>query len=217
MARTLLILLAALSILRASADDALPKALIIGDSISIGYTKPVTDFLKGKFAVSRPKANCGDTRAGLTNIEHWLGDGKWNVIHFNWGLHDLCYRNPESKEQGNRDKAKGTLSVPLPDYEKNLETLVLRLKQTGATLIFATTTVVPDGEAGRFVGDEAKYNAAAERVMKKHGISIDDLHATTKAFGPAMFIGTGNVHYTSAGYEKLATQVAMKIQSALKK
>lgn len=217
MTRTILILLAALGILRANADDALPKALILGDSISIGYTKPVTDLLKGKVAVSRPKANCGDTRAGLTNIDQWLGDGKWQVIHFNWGLHDLCYRNPESKEQGHRDKVKGTLSVTLPDYEKNLETLVLRLKQTGATLIFATTTVVPEGEAGRVVGDEVKYNAAAERVMKKHGIAIDDLYAATKAFGPEMFLGPGNVHYTPAGYEKLAAQVATKIASALKK
>ncbi len=215
--KRILIFIAALGILRTNADDALPKALIIGDSISIGYTKPVMELLKGKVTVSRPKANCGDTRAGLANLDKWLGDGKWNVIHFNWGLHDLCYRNPESKEQGNRDKLKGTLSVPLPDYEKNLETLVLRLKQTGATLIFATTTVVPEGEAGRIVGDEVKYNAAAERVMEKHGALIDDLHATTKAFGPEMFLGPGNVHYTPAGYEKLAGQVATKIESVLKK
>ena len=211
------ILLALLGIIRANAEDALPKALILGDSISIGYTKPVTELLKGKVTVSRPKANCGDTRAGLTNLDKWLGDGKWNVIHFNWGLHDLCYRNPESKEQGNRDKLKGTLSVPLPDYEKNLEALVLRLQQTGATLIFATTTVVPEGEAGRIVGDEVKYNAAAERVMKKHGIVINDLFATTRAFGPELFLGLGNVHYTPAGYEKLAAQIATKIESGLKK
>jgi hypothetical protein len=215
--KRILILLTVLGFIRVNAEDALPKALILGDSISIGYTKPVTDLLKGKVAVSRPKANCGDTRAGLANIDKWIGDEKWSVIHFNWGLHDLCYRNPESKEQGHRDKVKGTLSVPLPDYEKNLETLVLRLKQTGATLMFATTTVVPEGEAGRIVGDEVKYNAAAGRVMKKHGIAIDDLHATTKAFGPEMFTGPGNVHYTPAGYEKLAAQVAAKIETVLKK
>jgi hypothetical protein len=132
--KRILSLLTILGFIRANAEDALPKALILGDSISIGYTKPVTDLLKGKVAVSRPKANCGDTRAGLANIDKWIGDEKWSVIHFNWDLHDLCYRNPGSKEQGHRDKVKGTLSVPLQDYEKNLETLVLRLKQTGATL-----------------------------------------------------------------------------------
>lgn len=200
-----------------AADAALPKVLILGDSISIGYTPLVVEGMKGKAVVSRPKANCGDTKAGLANLDKWIAGGPWDVIHFNWGLHDLCYRNPESKEQGHRDKVKGTLSVPLPEYEKNLETLVERLKAAGATLIFATTTVVPEGEAGRFVGDDAKYNAVAERVMKKHGVLIDDLHATTKDFGPELFVGPGNVHFTKEGSAKLAAQVMASIESAIKR
>jgi len=40
------------------------------------------------------------------------------VIHFNWGLWDLCYRNPLVKNQGNRDKVNGKLSVSLDDYER---------------------------------------------------------------------------------------------------
>lgn len=200
-----------------AADAALPKVLILGDSISIGYTPLVIEGMKGKAVVSRPKANCGNTQAGLANLDKWIAGGPWDVIHFNWGLHDLCYRNPESKEQGHRDKVKGTLSVPLPEYEKNLETLVERLRATGATLIFATTTVVPEGEAGRFVGDDAKYNAVAERVMKKHGVLINDLHATTKAFGPKLFVGPGNVHYTKEGSTKLAAQVMASIESAIKR
>jgi lysophospholipase L1-like esterase len=200
-----------------AAEAPLPKVLIIGDSISIGYTKLVTDALKGKAIVTRPKANCADTRAGLKNLDKWLEGGPWQVIHFNWGLWDLCYRNPESKIQGNRDKVNGKLAVPLEEYEKNLETLVKRLEKTGATLIFANTTVVPEGEAGRIVGDDVKYNQAAARVMNKHGILIDDLHATTKAFGPEMFIEPGNVHYQPAGYAKLAAQVVSKIESVLKK
>jgi len=199
-----------------AADAALPKVLILGDSISIGYTPHVVEGMKGKAVVSRPKANCGNTQAGLANLDKWIAGGPWDVIHFNWGLHDLCYRNPESKEQGHRDKLKGTLSVPLPEYEKNLETLVERLKASGATLIFATTTVVPEGEAGRFVGDDVKYNEAAVRVMKKHGVSIDDLHALTKTFGPDLFVGPGNVHYTKEGSTKLGAQVMASIERAIK-
>lgn len=197
-------------------DAALPRVLILGDSISIGYTPLVRDKLQGKAEVLRPKANCGDTRAGLANIESWLGDGKWNVIHFNWGLHDLCYRNPESKVQGRRDKVNGTLSVSLEDYEKNLEQLVLRLKKTGATLIWASTTVVPEGEAGRKVGDDLKYNAVAERIMQKHGVLVNDLHKTSKGFAPELFSGPGNVHFKPEGYVQLATQAASAIEAALK-
>ena len=206
-----------LATLLPAADTDLPKALLLGDSISIGYTPLVIEGMKGKAVVSRPKGNCGNTQAGLANLDKWIVGGPWDVIHFNWGLHDLCYRNPESKEQGHRDKVKGTLSVPLPEYEKNLETLVERLKATGATLVFATTTVVPEGEAGRIVGDDVKYNEVAERVMKKHGVSIDDLYALTKTFGPELFAGPGNVHYTKEGSTKLADQVMASIESVFKK
>lgn len=199
-----------------AAENDQPKVLLLGDSISIGYTPLVIEGMKGKAVVSRPKANCGNTQAGLTNLDKWIAGGPWDVIHFNWGLRDLCYRNPESKEQGHRDKVKGTLSVPLPEYEKNLETLVERLKATGATLIFATTTAVPEGEAGRIVGDDVKYNEVAERVMKKHGVAIDDLYALAKTFGPELFVGPGNVHYTKEGSTKLAAQVMASIESALK-
>ena len=196
-------------------DPALPNVLILGDSISIGYTNQVRDRLKLKANVVRPSANCGDTPMGLAGIDAWLGDTHWRVIHFNWGLWDLCYRNPESKTQGHRDKVNGKLSVSLADYEKNLDLLVERLKRTGATLIWASTTTVPQDEAGRIAGDEIKYNAAAERVMKKYGVAIDDLHAVTEIFAPEMFAGKGDVHYQAEGYEKLADQVAQQIESAL--
>ena len=65
----------------------LPRVLLIGDSISIGYTAHVRAMLKGVANVHRPLTNCGPTTRGLENIDAWLGDGKWDVIHFNWGLH----------------------------------------------------------------------------------------------------------------------------------
>lgn len=202
-------------------DPTLPDVLILGDSISIGYTLPVRSLLQGRANVFRPMRkdgkqpdNCGDTTIGLANIDKWLGDTKWDVIHFNWGLWDLCYRHPESKEQGKRDKIKGTLSTKPEDYEKNLETLVARLKKTGAKLIWAHTTLVPEGEVGRHVGDDAKYNAIARRVMERNMIPINDLHATTKAFPADHFVGPGDVHFTSTGSAKLAEQVAAKIVGA---
>lgn len=198
-------------------DPTLPNVLILGDSISIGYTPAVRKELQGKANVLRPTANCGETRMGLSGIDAWLGDGKWAVIHFNWGLWDLCYRNPEAKKQGNRDKVNGKQSVPIAEYEANLEKLVVRMKQTGAVLVWASTTVVPEGEAGRVVGDDAKYNAAAARVMQKHGVRIDDLHGLTKTFGPELFVGPGDVHYTSEGSAKLAAQAAESIVAAMKK
>jgi hypothetical protein len=193
----------------------LPKVLIIGDSISIGYTPFVVQALKDQAVVMHNKGNAQHTGTGLELLDQWIGNTKWGVIHFNWGLWDLRYRNPDSKNQGNRDKVNGTITTTLEQYEKNLDKLVTRLKKTNAKLIWANTTVVPENEAGRIVGDEQKYNDVATKVMKKHGVAINDLYTLTKSLPPELFAGVGNVHYTKDGYAKIAKQVAEKIKASL--
>jgi hypothetical protein len=194
----------------------LPKVLIIGDSISLGYTPHVKRMLAGKAEVVHNRGNAQHTATGLKRIDSWLGKGKWDVIHFNWGLWDLCYRHPDSKVQGRRDKARGTITMRPEQYGKNLERLVARLKKTGSVLIWAHTTVVPEKEAGRFAGDAAKYNAVAAKIMKKHGVAVNDLHKLTKGFPPKLFVAPGNVHFTRTGSELLAKQVTAKIAAALR-
>lgn len=203
-------------------DEKLPNVLLIGDSISIGYTMGVREQLKGRANVFRPCStdgtkfiNCGDTAAGIEKLGEWLGGRKWAVIHFNWGLHDLKYMAEGEKGKQALDKVKGKQVRSAADYAKNLELLVTRLRATGARLIFATTTVVPEGEPGRVAGDDLKYNAAALEVMKRHGVEVNDLHALTRGFGPEMFSKPANVHYSDAGSQRLAEQVAGAIRKAL--
>jgi hypothetical protein len=102
----------------------LPKVLIIGDSISGGYTPRVADLLKGKALIKHNPGNAQHTGTGIEKLDDWLGTTDWDVIHFNWGLWDLCYRHPESKVQGRRDKVRGTVTTPIDVYEKNLDQLV---------------------------------------------------------------------------------------------
>jgi len=194
-------------------DAALPRVLLIGDSISIGYTLPTRAALAGKANVHRPPTNCGPTTRGLDQIDTWLGEKKWDVIHFNWGLHDLKYMNAKG---GLTTPDKGKQQVPPDQYEKNLEALVARMKKTGAALVWCSTTPVPEGSSGRIKGDAAKYNAIAAKVMAKHGIAIDDLYAFAlprlkKIQRPA------NVHFTPDGSKALAGQVATSVLEALKK
>jgi acyl-CoA thioesterase-1 len=184
-------------------DPALPRVLLIGDSISIGYTLPTRAALAGKANVHRPAANCGPTSRGLESIDQWLGDGRWDVIHFNWGLHDL--KRIEGKHQ-----------VPIDGYEKNLRKLVERLKKTGATLIWCSTTPVPEGcQPPRTNEDTIAYNAVAKKIMEEKSVTIDDLYAFAlprleKIQRPA------NVHFTPEGSAVLAKQVAAAIGKALK-
>lgn len=201
----------------------LPNVLILGDSISIGYTPHVRKLLAGKADVYRPMQpngkgaiNCGNTKMGIAGLEQWLANDqiRWDVIHFNWGLWDINRRIPHNQDnQGVRDKVNGTISFTEQEYGENLEKIVARLKKTGAKLVWANTTHVPEGEEGRRLGDDLLYNEVAEKVMKKHGIPINDLNALTRSLDPAMMLKPGDVHYQSEGYEMIARQVAEIILS----
>lgn len=202
----------------AKVDDVpgLPRVLLIGDSISIGYTVPVRTLLKGKANVHRPLTNCGPTTKGIAEIDKWLGDGKWDVIHFNWGLHDLKYLGPNGKNLADPKADGSRQQVPIDEYEANLKKLVARLQKTGAKLIWRSTTPVPKGAQGRVVGDSARYNAVAKTIMDEHGIAIDDQYSFAlknlkKIQRPA------NVHFTPEGSKELAKQAVAAIQTALAK
>ena len=154
-----------------------PKILIIGDSVSIGYTPFVTEKLRDIADVSHNPGNAQHTGTGLDNIETWIGGNDWDIIQFNWGLWDLCYRNPDSKVQGHRDKKNGTITYSIHEYASNLDSIITILKtKTDAKLIFVTTTYVPENEAGRFQNDAIRYNEAAKKIMKKHSIIVNDIY-----------------------------------------
>jgi acyl-CoA thioesterase-1 len=192
-------------------DPDLPRVLIIGDSISIGYTLPTRAMLDGVANVHRPPINCGPTTRGLEMIDDWLGEGEWDVIHFNFGLHDLKYMNKDGRLV---DRSKGVQQVPIDDYAENLDELVKRLKKTGATLIWRNTTPVPEGSKGRVAGDAKRYNEAAAKVMNRHEVQIHDLWSYAKKHEREIQ-RPKNVHYTSEGSKRLAEQVADVIKGAL--
>jgi len=184
----------------------LPRVLLIGDSISMAYTLPVRKRLEGKANVHRIPANGGPTKNGVASLKKWLGGGKWDVIHFNWGIHDLKIM-PDGKRQ-----------VESADYEANLRQLVATLKATGAKLIWASTTPIPEGGLNppRSFGKVADYNEIAARVMKENGVTINDLNAwMTPRFEE--FHKPKDLHYTEAGSEHLAEKVAEAVSQALVK
>jgi len=184
----------------------LPRVLLIGDSISIGYTLPTRRLLDGKANVHRIPANGGPTTRGLASIDRWLGDGKWDVIHFNWGIHDL------------RHMEDGKRQVEPADYEKNLRTLVAKLKETNAVLIWASITPIPKGKLNpdRTFGDETEYNQIAARVMQECGIPINDLHTCIMPRFDKLH-KPHDLHYLPEGYQFLAVQVAAEIEKAIER
>jgi len=177
-------------------DPKLPRVLLIGDSVSRGYTQAVRKALAGKVNVHRVPANCGPTATGIKKMDVWFGDGKWDVIHFNFGIHD---RN-----------------TPIADYTQRLEQLIVQMKKTGAKLIWASTTPIPDDPPKKQTAASiVERNAAAAELMKRQSVAINDLFTFITPH-LAKVQPPKDVHFNGEGYDLLGKQVAVTIQSALK-
>lgn len=176
-------------------DPALPRVLLIGDSVSRGYTLAVRAALAGKANVHRAPENCGPTANGLKKLDVWLGDRRWDVIHFNFGIHDRA--------------------TPLTDYSARLEAIIVRLKATGARLVWASTTPVPRDDAKKQTPESiVERNAAAAVLARRHGAAIDDLYSfILPKLGETQ--NPNDVHFSEAGYRLLGAQVARSIGEVL--
>ena len=68
----------------------LPRVLLIGDSICNGYQEGVRKRLKGKMNVTYwVSSYCVTSPAYLPLLTIYLNEAKYDVIHFNNGLHSL--------------------------------------------------------------------------------------------------------------------------------
>ncbi len=198
------------------------RVLILGDSISIGYTQRVRRALGDEAVVVRPmredgaKAeNCAGTSYGKDHIQRWLDleGGPFDVVHFNFGLHDLKRVNPDTRANSNDPEAPN--QAPLEVYAGQLRGITCELLESDATVIFATTTPVPEGgvRPHRDPGDVLRYNAAAVALMSELGVEVNDLYAfILPQLGELQ--RPVNVHFTPDGSEALAGEVAAAIRTA---
>lgn len=201
-------------------DRTLPNVFIYGDSISIAYTPTTRESLDGVANVYRLHVNGGDSSSVIQKMyalnetmgDYW--DFEWDVVHFNIGLHDLKYVVAGAK----LDKVSGEQVSSVSEYESNLRDVIAYFKALapGATLIFATTTPVPEGEPGRHAGDAHRYNQVAFRVLKDYpDIIVNDLYSFTKPNQPEWWTKPGNVHFTEKGFVAQGRRVAEVVKQAL--
>jgi GDSL-like Lipase/Acylhydrolase family len=191
----------------------LPRVLILGDSISLGYTESVKKHLNGKAEVSRPNENCQHTGHGLVRIKTWLGDGKWDVIHFNWGIWDTHMLDTQNRLV--RDETKGDLHIrhTPKQYRENLTKLVETMEKTGAKLIWGSTTPIMSRQGQRFE-DIKKLNTVAEEVMKERKVAINDLYSHVLPNVKEWQSGD-KVHFNAKGSDQLGKRVSERIVEVL--
>ncbi len=166
-------------------EKKIPQILYLGDSVHQSIVQAAAKELDKEVSIQYPKiGTTNDSGAALTNIDSILGTTAWDIIYFNFGIGDLFYKDPTTKEIRAMSKDAGGVHVSTPEqYEKNLNALVKRLKTTKAKLIWGNTT--PMISLAAFQADhenlfdahaEKDYNSIAARVMAKNKIPVLDLH-----------------------------------------
>ena len=179
----------------------------------MSYTLGVRERLAGIANVYRAPDNCRSTRQTLDEIETYLGELPWDVIHFNWGIHDLTHLDVSGKAA---PPPEGKPQIPLDQYRDNIRELLRRLHQTDARLIWASTT--PVGRKAEIKGfrrnsDVIAYNHAAKELLKAENVRTTDLYSLVKPQAERWL--SDGVHLTRHGQTALAKAVAQTIQNSL--
>lgn len=185
-----------------------PHVLIIGDSISQGYTPYVKQVLP---CVEHTPGPNGSTKGILKHFDAYVSRSHYDVIYFNAGLWDISHRTADGK----LDKSMRSPITSTPDeYRANLQKLLDKFSQRADVVIFATTTDVMPNAPGRNPADVEKYNALAEEVMQKNRIRVDDLNKWMQGHDDLHKLSDHKgVHYNDAGYKLLAKEVIDTLDS----
>lgn len=180
------------------------KVLLLGDSIRLGYQSYVKDKLDGLADVVGPEENCRFAKYTLWNVDQWTTDyGRPDVIHWNNGIWDIQHR---SGEHG--------IFTPLEEYVATIQRVLLRLRKTGAQIVWATTTAV-DPRNQQCKNEEIDiYNQAIVQMMHAENIDVNDLNHLIKG-NIASYIDNDLVHLTAQGSEACADAVAGAVKKYL--
>jgi hypothetical protein len=182
----------------------LPRVLLIGDSIARDYYPEVEKHLAGKAFVARlATSRFVADPVLLKEVELVLDQAKFDVIHFNNGMHGWQHSEAE--------------------YGKALPKLikVIHAHAPNARLILATTTPLRDGK-GITSDTNAKYsderiaarNAIAAEIVSIRKIPIDDLYTAMRGHPE---YHSDNVHFNGQGIQIQATQASALIGEFLAK
>jgi lysophospholipase L1-like esterase len=182
------------------------KVLVVGDSISIGYTPALQQQLAGLAEVVHSPGNAEDSAKVVSNLGTWLNTAQPDAVVLNCGLHDI-----------KRDRETRAYQVPPDAYRANLTAILKIVDEAGCRLLWVSTTPVIDARHNpartfdRHDVDADAYNATASAVMEAAGIAVLDLNTAVKELGQESLLGEDGVHFTPDGYNTLGQAVARTV------
>ena len=193
-----------------SCNETKPNIFLIGDSLRLGYCKPVKDSLCDEAEVFYIADNCKSTQYVIFNVLGWANQfddpALVDVVHFNCGHWDAAHF------------FGAELSLTsIEEYGRNLRVLsgLLRRFFPNARLVFATSTPMnPDPSAvepsPRSNEELDAYNRVAVEVMKECGVAVNDLNAYMRDWGSDCFADA--CHLTPAAYVRLGEEIAQRLR-----
>lgn len=189
---------------------------LIGDSIrfgsatSPGYEIYVKEKLDGKCNVYSPDENCRFAQYTLRALCDWAGlvdADEISVVHWNNGLWDVLRLHGDEP------------LTPIEVYVHMLERVFKKLKLLfpKAEIIFALTTPVIETAAPkgwrRYNAEIEEYNNAAQELMDKLGVKINDLYSIAKKFDDSYYADW--THFNEKGAKILADAVIESMKRGL--
>lgn len=161
--------------------------LVIGDSISIGYTPEIQKVMSN---VIHSPCNAGHSYWGVNTIDRYLNSRpEFKAITFNFGIWEGYYGN----------------SMTVEDYAKNLRYIGIQIKKKTNNPIFVTTSYVSHADQSRM----AEFRAASLAVMNQLGIKVIDIYPITLN-DPSLF-GDDGFHLNQNGYKTLADFIMLNL------
>ena len=174
-----------------------PRVLLIGDSITNGYNEHVRELLRDAcyvdfFATSYTI----ESGVYLANVRAFLADTKYDLVHFNFGLHGFHLE---------RDEYKARVRALAEEIALEAKTLLVT-----STPIRAQKSNELDLKNSAVIG----RNEAIAEISAECGFPVDDLYTVARELPFELTAGDG-YHYTTEGYKALAAVVAESIKANL--
>lgn len=222
----------------------LPGLFMLADSISIHYGPYLERFLTGQYACDRkgrellelpsfaseaesgagilarldaldpgiPELNGGDSRAVLAYLRQ--RPPKCDVLLLNCGLHDLKV-----------DPASRARQVPLDEYGRNLNEILVLARRCAPQVVWVRTTPVDDAvhnrlktDFQRFNADVLSYNAVADACIRSAGVTSVDLYGFTCCLaagepGGLAALIADHIHFTHSTRRLQAAYLAGRLEA----
>ena len=94
-------------------ETELPRVLCITDAFQKAHViTPASRELKGKVEITLASMDGNDSGSALAAIEQILGEEPWDAIYFSFGIGDLFYKSPDSREIRAMSKFAGGVRGP---------------------------------------------------------------------------------------------------------